>query len=368
MSSVKSFVAPWALAIVLAGLAPQAAAEPVACQKNIVKSLLKLKKTYLKKVAKCLDNQNLGKIAGPCPDAATALKVQTTRDKVIAKIAASCPDPDLSTLGFAATCAFEATPTGVESACAALPVTTPTEFATCLACWKEAELAEFLATVYASHAVEVCGGSLDETSPTCSELDCAVPLPDQRDLGNTGENDCQKGLGKASVKHLVQVEKILEKCGLASRTRADCLADLAVQAALDKSEFKLETLVKKKCGNRDPAPATPFCCRTGMGNQCSAAATRDECTGMLGGTVQDNKVCGMGGTCDSIPGGQKVTWWSTCPISDTCPGTPLATLDDLIDCVDATVDEITDELLCVQFASGWGPCPADASPSMAFLD
>jgi hypothetical protein len=33
---------------------------------------------------------------------------------------------------------------------------------------------------------------------------------------------------------------------------------------------------------------------------------------------------------------------------------------DRVDCVDATVDEITDELLCIQFATGWGPCPPDA--------
>ena len=360
MRRLKASFRALALLLAVCGIARHAAAEPMKCQKGIIRGMLKLKKTYLKKTAKCVDNQNVGKIAGPCPDAATALKIQQARDKVIAKIATSCPDPDLATLGFPGTCAFEATATGIEAQCAALPVTTPTEFATCLACWKEAELAELVATLYASHAVEVCGGSLDETSPACSELDCATPLPDQRDLGDTAENDCQKAIGKAGVKHLLQVEKVLEKCGLASRTRVDCLSDLAVQASIDKSELKLETLVKNKCGNRAPAPSTPFCCKTGgPGNACTAAATRDDCTAG-GGTVQENKVCGMDNTCDPVPGGQKLAWWSTCPISDTCPGTALTTLDDLIDCVDATVDEITDELLCIQFATGWGPCPPDA--------
>jgi hypothetical protein len=367
MTILKTLAASVALAFLVGGVARDAGAEPLKCQKTIVRSLLKLKKAYLKKVARCVDKQNVGKVAGPCPDAATLLKVQNTRDKVIAKIANACPDPDLATLGFPATCAFEATATGIEADCAALPVDTPAEFAACLACWKQAELAEFVATLYASHAVEVCGGSLDETSPVCSELDCATPLPDQRDLGDTGENDCQKGIGRAGVKHLVQVEKILERCGLSGMTRSDCLADLAVQAKIDKAELKLETLIKKKCGNRDPVPSTPFCCRSGMGNACVAAATREDCE-LMGGDVQDNKECGVDNACHPSQGGQKLTWWSTCPISNTCPGTTLATLDDLIDCVDATVDEIADELLCIQFPTGWGPCPPDGSPSGAFLD
>ena len=54
---------------------------------------------------------------------------------------------------------------GKEGACAALPVTTPAEFAECLVCWKGAESAEYIAILYASHALEVCGRDLAETSP-----------------------------------------------------------------------------------------------------------------------------------------------------------------------------------------------------------
>src|SRR5258706_9633846 len=86
-----------AAALLLVG---SAQAEPVNCQKQIVKNLLKFKKTYLKKVGKCVDNQNLGKIPGPCPDALTQLKIQTTADKVRTTIAFACPAPDLTTLGF----------------------------------------------------------------------------------------------------------------------------------------------------------------------------------------------------------------------------------------------------------------------------
>jgi len=343
------------------GLAASAAqAEPVNCQKQIIKNLLKFKKTYLKKVGKCVDNQNVGKIAGPCPDPATQLKLDATETKIRLKLESSCPAPDLTTLGFPATCAYETTGTGIESTCAALPVTTPGELADCLMCWKGAELAEFLATLYASHASELCGGALDETSPSCSELDCATPLPTQQNLGDTGENDCQKGIGKAGIKHLVSIEKALEKCGLLGNNRAACLADTVVQAALDKSELKLETVIKNKCGNRDPIPDPPFCCRVGIGNSCSVAADRNDCEVNLGGTVQNGKTCNAG-SCDPVGGGnQKITWWSTCPRNDTCDGT-LDTLDELITCVDETADEIAHEMLCIQFPTGWGPCPADAS-------
>src|SRR5262245_35598498 len=101
-----------------------------------------------------------------------------------------------------------------ESVCAALPVGNGEELADCLLGWKGAELSKYVATLYASHASEFCGGAFDETSPSCSELDCATPVPAQRDLGNTGENDCQKAIGSGGVKHLVAIEKAFEKCGL----------------------------------------------------------------------------------------------------------------------------------------------------------
>ena len=243
-----------------------------------------------------------GEDPGPRPDAATQLKIQTTHDKAVAvEDRAQLPHPDRTTLGFPSTCAFESVSSGIEATCAALPVTSPSELATCLACWKQAELFEFVATLYASHAVQVCGGSLDETSPACSELDCTTPLPDQRDLGDTGENDCQKSIGKAGVKHLLAVEKILEKCGLAGGTSASCLADLGGEAAIVKSQQKLGEGIHNKCGNRDPVPSVPFCCKMGMGNACVAASTRDECQ-MLGGTVQNNKTCGVSNTCDPVMG------------------------------------------------------------------
>jgi hypothetical protein len=364
MTYIRRLTGAIASALLLIG---SAQAEPVNCQKQIIKNLLKFKKTYLKALEKCADSENLGKITGPCSahtpggDAATQLKIQTTEDKVQAKIALSCPDPDLATLGFSSTCAFEASPTGVEATCAALPVTTPEEFATCLMCWKGAELSGFAASLYASHAVELCGGVLDETSPACSELGCTTPLPDQRDLGDTGENDCQKAVGKGGIKYLVSIEKVLEKCGLLGHDRATCLADLLNQEAIQKAQTKLNTLVADKCGNRDPVPSTPYCCRTGTGQTmaCMVSTSRDDCTMNLSGQVMEGKVCNLGtSNCDSLMGaGQKLTWWSTCPTEDTCTGT-LTTRDDLVACVENMADQRAQALLCIQFPTGW-PCPAD---------
>src|SRR5207245_5853612 len=129
---------------------------------------------------------------------------------------------DLGLLGYPPSCNFEPGAQGKEAQCAALPASTPTELAECLKCWKAAELSEFIATLYASHAVELCG-TLDESSTTCSDLDCTTPMPDQRDLGSTGEFYCQRAIGRFGVKYLLAREKVLEKCALAGGTSVTCL-------------------------------------------------------------------------------------------------------------------------------------------------
>ena len=359
---IRRFIGSLVTAVLLLG---SAHAEPVNCQKQIVKNLLKFKKTYLKKVGKCVDNQNLGKLSGPCPDTATQLKLDTLAGKIRTKIELSCPDPDLATLGFPSSCAFETTATGIESTCKALPVTTPGEFADCLLCWKGAELASFLGVLYASHAIEICDGALDETSPTCSELDCATPLPSQHDLGDTGENDCQKAIGKAGIKYLLAREKLLEKCALEGGTKFGCLGDTELQLKLTKAVTKRDTVIQDKCGNRDPIPSPPFCCKT-TGNNCMAAADRDSCE-LGGGQVQEGKTCNLSNNCDPVPGGV-ITWWDSC-VNKYCNGSGVTTLDDVKNCVGLRADEIVDSLLCYQVPrNGHADWLCPTSPSAAFLD
>ena len=79
----------------------------------------------------------------------------------------------------------------------------------------------------------------------------------------------------------------------------------------------------------------------------------------LAGDVQEDKFCDAG-SCAAVAGNKKITWWAFCPESNSCPGTPPSTLDDLIDCVDVAADAISDQLLCLQFRGNGGadwPCP-----------
>ena len=363
---LRSLVAASAAVLVCAAAAPgPAQADSATCQTAISVQLQKFKKLSLKAHVKCLRLENIGKITGCttdcCPDATAQLKIQTARDNATTAIAAACSLADAASLEFPGNCSFEAAASGVEAGCAALPVTTPEQFAQCLECWKGAEVAEFVALLFASHADEFCNG-LDETSPVCSDLDCTTPLPDQRNLGNTGENDCQVGIAKGGVKYLLKREKVLEKCALAGGTQAACIVDPTVSVQLGRAADAKDALIKRKCGNRVPMASPPFCCVTGTGQDCTVVTTRTDCTNIMG-TVTEGKTCDpMMLKCSPVPGPNKpVTWWEVCPESDTCT-TALATLDDLITCVDTSADTIVNEILCLQFRRNAGadwPCPTD---------
>jgi hypothetical protein len=360
---VASVCAGALLAVSALAVALPARADPAKCQSAIAKQLQKYKKTYLKAHVKCLKNENRGVIPGPCPDLEAQQKIQDRTAKVNTVIPKFCTPADLAALNYRTDCVYESNTAGAEATCAAKvvlvgPDIDPTLLAECLECWKAAELSEYIALLYASHAVGVCGGTTAATSSVCSDLDCTSPLPDQRDL-SAGDGDCQHGIGKAGVKYMLKREKILENCALAGGTAASCLADLDVQFKLGLIEQKKMTKIHRKCGNRDPSPSPPFCCRTGTGNSCSVAADRDDCVMNLSGTVQEDKTCDMG-SCAPVMGNKKITWWGFCPESDTCPGTALSTLDDLIDCVDTSANAIVDELMCIQFRGNGGldwPCP-----------
>jgi hypothetical protein len=334
-----------------------AATDPnVLCQKTVVKQLEKYKKTYLKLYQKCLDKQNRNLIES-CLDSVSDAKLALTNSKVAANIAKKCQMANLTTVGYRSDCQYGAATAGIGGTCFNLPVTNATEFAECMKCWKGAEFGRYIATIYASHSQEVCGAALDSTSTTCSAVGCTTPLPEQRDLGDNSEGDCQRGLAKASINYLLKRERILEKCLLKGLTRGACLADPVVQLQLSKAETQKETLILKFCNNRVPVASAPFCCRNGVGQSCTTAPTsRDDCVMNFAGTVQEGKFCNVN-TCDNLPGpGKPLTWWEQCPTNDPCPGPTLADIDGVIDCVDSTADQLVDGLLCLQFPNG-AACP-----------
>jgi hypothetical protein len=346
------------------GVAEMASADTVTCQKALVTQLQKFKKAVLLRNLKCNDLQNVDKIGGPCPDLTAAAKIQIMGDNVREKVGLACTVADVAALGFT-DCQLTTPESAAETTCDALGVTDGTTLADCLMCWKQAEMYEFLAIVYASHAEDMCGGDLDFESTVCSPLDTTgTTMPEQHDLGDTGENDCQRKVSKAGIKHLLKREKLLEKCGLQGGTAASCAADAQLQLKLGTLAQKTDTLIMNKCGSRDPLPNPPFCCKT-AGNNCDPLQlTRDDCE-LAGYDVQEDKICGVGNMCDPAPGNKKITWWDTCPEG----GATLVDLDDLKACVQTAANDIADETICFQLRGNGGtdwPCPA--SPSGAFLE
>ncbi len=298
-------------------VAGSASADPTVCRKAIVKGLLSFTTTTLSKTIDCVDAENTGARPGPCPDPTTQLRIDDARRKVIAKLAKACSAADVAALGYP-DCHLGTERSAVESAtCGPLPVADGTTLAACLTCWKSAAAAEWLATLYASHALELCGGDVGVGSTVCPALDCTAPLPAQRNLGDTAENDCQRAIASAGLKSVVTREKTLARCGLAGGTRASCLADATVQEKLARAVLQKDTLITKRCGSRGPAPSTP--------------------------------------------GNDTVTWWGSCPQDDTCPGYTLSTLADLEECIGNSADEIADGLLCSELGTNGGsdwPCNA----------
>jgi hypothetical protein len=363
MRPSKRFIVSVALAGMFVANAAGAATDPnLICHKTIVKQLEKYKKTHLKLHRNCLDKENRGDLAGPCLDALADAKLALTNTKVVAAIAKKCTLANLATLGYRTDCQYGAATAGVNGTCFGLPVTTVSEFAECMKCWKGAEFSRYVATLYASHATEVCDGAVDDTSPTCSNVGCTSPLPTQRDLGDGAENDCQRMLSKAGLNYLLKREKILDRCLLRGLTLPDCLADPKVQLQLSKAEIQKETLILKKCNNFEPVADPPFCCRTGGPmQQCVLAATREDCLMLPGHSVTEDRICDGGTlTCDNIPGpGKSLTWWEHCPNNEPCPGPTLGDIDGVIQCVDDVADELVGNVLCLQFP-GSGTCPTPA--------
>jgi hypothetical protein len=364
MRYVSSLVAIACVVTVAFAAPAHAVTNPLAlCHKTVVKQLEKYKKTVFKKHQKCLEKENKLTIPGPCPDALTNLKIGEIQQKVIDKIAVKCTMQNLADLGFRSDCQYGTPTAGVDGQCAALPVTTVQEFVQCMQCWKEADFLRYVGILFASHAAEECG-TLGPDSTTCSDLGCTTPLPEQRNLGDNAENDCQKAIGNSGIKYLLKRENIFEKCMLKGCDRATCLAGTCVAnptapLKLQKAEVQKETVIKNKCGNnRVPNATSTFCCRCGpMGGICTEVPlTREDCLADSSCQVQEGKNCNTGnGKCEPAP--KQITWWESCPSEGgTCPGTALTDLDGVIACIDSTADQIVDELLCLQFPNG-GACP-----------
>jgi hypothetical protein len=81
-------------------------------------------------------------------------------------------------------------------------------------CWKGAGVLALRRDLYASHAQRSAAAALDDTSLPARPSAAPTPTPEQRDLGDNAEDDCQRGMAKASLNYLLKREKILDKCML----------------------------------------------------------------------------------------------------------------------------------------------------------
>jgi hypothetical protein len=338
-------------------IAAAAAATPTACQKALTKGAAALTRKTLARMARCVDKDNAGRLPGPCPDPITAAKLAIARQRIEHRVEAACGPSDPPALGFAALCSLGA-PEGsaAQAACSALPVTSA-GLGPCVDCWQRAGLHEFLALLYASHAVELCGGTVGLGSSVCSQGGCASmldPIPDQRDLGRTGEADCQEGIAKAGIRYLRKRGTLLATCALAGGSRDSCLTIPKLQLKLARADAKKAATIAGACGNRRPVANASFCCRT-TGNECIAAADRAACIGS-GGDPQEDKSCGSDGRCRPASAGQTITWWDQCP-RRSCDTYRISTIGDVAACVRDKADEAVDGVLCTRFPTRWS-CPS----------
>jgi hypothetical protein len=322
---------------------------------RVASELRKYMKVYFLTQVECIYEVNDLHIPGPCPDAHARAIIGKSAARVHAALAATCSAEDLAALGYGSDCRRGAdVPTGVQAACAALPLADGADLARCLLCWQDAWLGQYMAFTYASHAVDLCGGVLDDTSPTCMPLPCPAPLPDQRNLSDPPEDDCQRGIGRATTKFIMKRQQVLDACALSGRTRSDCLADPRVRLVLDTKLAQFRRVFARECEEQRPVLSSPFCCRCAVGGMCIDAADRPACEA-AGCDVLEDFSC-EAGACARLP--QPVlTWWTHCPEGRVweCPGVPLASLDDMMNCIGSGTVHLVEELLCLRFpgAGDW---------------
>lgn len=228
-----------------------------------------------------------------------------------------CSMEDLAALGFPADCGLAQAETAGEAQCSALPVTTPAEFANCIACWLAMLVSADLAQIDAHRATMWCQGPVDATSTRCASLGCTTPLPDQ-DYFSSHQDDCHRGIENAGVAYLTKLRKTLEQCALAGGTRASCLADGRVLNRIQRADATKAAVIGKMCRDQIPAPSPQ-------------------------------------------PPDTTLSWWGSCPAAATCPGPPIATVDDIVSCMGTMAREAMDKRLCLSFPrnghADW-PCPA----------
>ena len=222
-------VAP-CLAVLLALGVTAAHAEPIKCQREIVKRSAKFSQQKTKLLQKCEDLVLKGKIAGPCPDIKAATKIAQAESKLRAAVAKRCggsdrtcgtgDDDTLASIGWD----LGACPDFEQSGCDT-SIGDCDDVAECLACVDNTAVDQAIDLYY----------------------DAFTPAP------STTVLRCQRSLGKEGARALGKKGKALRKCEddiLKGKIAGPC-PDARAAAQIARADVKLVDRVCKSCGGDD---------------------------------------------------------------------------------------------------------------------
>lgn len=298
--------------VVLAGvltLVPCARAEPIKCERTILKEASKFALAAMKASGKC-EEAKLKWVVDACPDEGTTAKVAKAGGKLRAAIAKACggadhdcstpaDDDSLAALGWPGTCPdFEGL--GCTNA-----LEDCDDLATCLECINRKIVERTIDLYYGDLKPSFPGGSL---------------------------NDCQVAIGKGAAGFFAAKAKALTKCWDARLTQKHsdaCLppaiGDGKYLAAIAKAETKKIVGICKACGGQDQA---------------------------------------CGGSTDRSP--DDIGFTSHCPAVAACADV-VTDLTDLVGCVDCVSEFATDCEVAVPrlapYPSGCGLAPPTPTPT-----
>jgi hypothetical protein len=275
------------LATFVVGAAP-ASADPGTCRRAVNANLAKFVQAKLKLLQKCEDAVVRGKIAGPCPDAATATKITRAAGKLRRVVSQRCggldrncgvggDDETLASIGWdVGSCP------GLETASCSNPITDCNGVVDCIACVGQAAVDQAVTLSYGSLNPAVVGTAL---------------------------NRCQAAIGRSMARLYATRAQALAKCEdkVLSGAQAGPCPDAAKTAPkLARAATKAEIAICKACGGADR-----LC---GGGDDLTPATI------------------GFPASCSdvTVPNGGPV-----------CTGA-IATLQDLVDCVGCVVQFKTD--------------------------
>lgn len=263
-------------------------ADPATCRRAVSATLAKFVQAKLKLLQKCNDAVVRGKIAGPCPDAATATKIARAAGKLRRTVSQRCggldrncglggDDDSLASIGWdVGTCP------GLETATCANAIADCHGVVDCIDCVGQAAVDQAVTLSYGSLVPSAVGTTL---------------------------NRCQVAIGKSMARYFAARSQALAKCEdkVLLGTQAGPCPDAARTAPkIARAAAKLQSAVCRACGGADR-----LC---GGGDDLSPAAI------------------GFPASCHdvTVPNG-----------GPTCSGA-IATLQDLADCVGCVVQFKTD--------------------------